>query len=153
MFESGDPWGPAGAGPWPERAGGSPFDPWGADDEPTACDQPAEFWADHPDRWVLEAPVDLPVAWGAVVGRAWVASAAGELRVDPGVDLVAAVVDLLPEGRVGVLSDDELVRLVTATHRLVGWLTTVRADATRVVGVCDVAAGGAGLVVGRGSAR
>lgn len=73
----------------------------------------AAYVAGHPDRWLLEAPVDPPIPSGAAVGRAWVAAAAEGLRVDPGLDLLAAVVDLLPEDRAAVLSDDELVRLVT----------------------------------------
>jgi len=121
----------------------------------------AAYVAGHPDRWLLEAPVDPPIPSGAAVGRAWVAAAAEGLRVDPGLDLLAAVVDLLPEDRAAVLSDDELVRLVTAAHRLVGWLTTVRADATRAVadrwsspfsgtvpGVCGQGSAGAAVAAG-----
>jgi hypothetical protein len=72
------------------------------------------------------AGVEVPVEWCA-------RASAADLYRGPGPELVAAVEEALREGVTGELSDDDLLGVVAACHRGVGWLTTVRGEATRAL--------------------
>ena len=126
-----------GAGGWPEPssvAGGFVWADVVEGSEP-ACGVPEDQWesyrAGDPDRWLVPPWEGCgPVRRGA---DPLVGAAVGQLHREPGVALVAAVQDVLTGSAVGGLSDDELVGVVIAVHRLVGWATTVRAEAARAV--------------------